>query len=271
MFVNPSFEKHLGERAVYPDVGYCIYCGRSSVPLTDEHTIPDGLGGRHILPKASCTACQKTINTFEQYCMRTFLGNVRASLGIKAAKRRPRPPASVRVRRKDGTIERVSKPIEELPVFVAFPVFPAPFALLGLPAPEIFDGLQWVRVPADIDRALVDFDASEFLSEVIKPQLFARMLAKIAHSHCIAVLGADRFRSVLPPLILNEGMRYIQWVGGSLKIEPPEPDISFRIDFEIVPRFTDGALLGVCGIRLFPNLGGPTYRIVIGEMLKPWP
>lgn len=270
--VDTSHAKHLGDRLVYPEVGYCIYCYRRGVPLTDEHTIPDGLGGRHLLPKASCKDCQRIINTFEQYSMRTLLGNARASLGIKSSRKRPRPPTSVLVRRRNGlSIERVTKPINELPIMVPLPVWPLPFALRGIPAPDTFNGLQWLYGPGDMTAALKDFDAESFITENIEPHRFARMLAKIAHSHAIATIGPDTFRHALPPLILNEGMRYIEWVGGSIELDPPEPQATMLISFEVAPRHTDGTPLGVFSIRLFPNLGGPTYHIVIGEMLKPWP
>jgi hypothetical protein len=63
----------ISDKKIYPPANECIYCGAHD-GLTDEHTFPDGLGGRHILPKACCPRCQKVINEeVEQYCQRTLL------------------------------------------------------------------------------------------------------------------------------------------------------------------------------------------------------
>ena len=45
----------------YEPIGRCIYCGKENVPLTDEHIIPLALHGEHLLPKATCIACQTII------------------------------------------------------------------------------------------------------------------------------------------------------------------------------------------------------------------
>ena len=268
---DTSRVRNLGQKQVYPEVGYCIYCFATGVHLTTEHTIPNGLGGRHELPRASCGTCQKIINEYEQYCMRTMLGNARALFGIRSSKNRPRPPSSVRLfRRNSRQLERVHKPINELPILINLPVWPLPFALRGIPAPEAFEGRQWLYNPG-MKQALDDYDAESFVTEQIRPHLFARMLAKIAHSHSTAVLGADAFKPALLPLILNSGQRYIEFVGGSFELDPPQPHATLLTSFEVVPRQTDGAPLGVFNLRLFANIGGPTYHIVIGEMLGPPP
>ena len=271
--IDNSLAQNIGARKVYDPVGHCIYCLASNVPLSDEHTIPNGLGGRHILPAASCEKCQKIINVFEQYCMRTMFANTRAQLKIRSSKKRPEPKRSIRVRKRNGTIERVYKPISELPVITNLPVFPEPFALRGLAGPETFDGFQWTHGPAGekMKKALEDFDAVGFLTEEIKPFHLARMLAKIAHSHAIAMLGEDSFEPWLPELILNENMSYPYWVGSELPIRPATPEHTMTIEFGVTNRSTDRTPLGVIYIRLFPNLGGPIYLVVIGKMLKPWP
>lgn len=153
---------------------------------------------------------------------------------------------------------------------LALPVWPRPFALSGKPAPATFQGHQWVHAPPDMKPVLDDFDAESIFSEVIKPHLFARMLAKIAHSHTIAVFGPGSFKPVLTPLILNEGERYIEFVGSSPDIDPPEPATTLMTSFEVFPRETDGALLGIFNFRLFANIGAPTYHIVVGEMEQVW-
>lgn len=43
----------------YPPVDRCIYCGDREVEggLTDEHIVPQSIGGALILPRSSCREC----------------------------------------------------------------------------------------------------------------------------------------------------------------------------------------------------------------------
>ncbi len=70
------------EKKVYSAIGRCIYCGAENVTLTDEHIIPFGLGGNWILPKSSCKACATITGQFEQFCLRSMLGNTRIRLNL---------------------------------------------------------------------------------------------------------------------------------------------------------------------------------------------
>jgi hypothetical protein len=258
----------VGVRRVYDPVGFCIYCGANDGPLTDEHPIPDGLGGRHILPKSSCKVCQKVINEeVEQYCLRTFLGLPRAAYKIQSSKKKPRPSPSVRVRRADGSIERVQLEDEIFPL-IFMPVWPPPSVLQGKPAPAKVMGAQWTIHP---NEWLTHLGADAVFSETIQPDRFARFLAKIAHSVGIAVFGPGFFKPVLPDFILGRKKRYFEFVGGSLEVRPAESDSAILTSFWPYERKPDGRTLVVAHIRLFPLLGAPDYVIVLGEQLTPWP
>lgn len=258
---------NIGIKRVFEPVGFCIYCYTRTGPFTDEHTLPDGLGGRHILPKASCEKCQRIINQVEQYCMRTMLGNVRAHMGIRSRKKRPPVPQSLLIAEKDtGRRSRVYKPIRELPLITVMPAFPPPFILSGLPAPEKFWGANWA--PFSPSKEFVEsVGAQSVFSEEISPLKFARMLAKIAHSMAVAVYGIDAFQPLLPPLILGERKRYVELVGGSFADEPATHKEIHGISIN-VKRRVDGSELLIARIRLFGNLGAPIYVVAIG---KPWP
>jgi len=271
-YTDIEFQQHLGERRAYDAVGYCIYCRASGVSLTDEHTIPDGMGGRHVLPKSSCRACQAHINVFEQYCMRTLFPNTRARWGIRASKKRPEPKRSVRIRTLDGKVERVWKPISELPVLTVLPVWPEPYAIKALDPPEKWDGFQWAHEPFEWDDVRKHLGAQAIITEETKPFRFAQFLAKIAHSHSIAAIGRDYFEPWLTPIILSqEPCAWIHLVGGSLDLAPAEPGHALQIGFSTMSRPIDGMPLGIFSIRLFPHLGAPTYHVVVGKMLRSWP
>ena len=270
--MDNSYLKNLSERMVYDPIGHCIYCRAHDKKLTDEHTIPDGMGGRHILPKASCESCQKTINLFEQYCMRTLFPNTRAAWGIKGSRKRQEPKRSIKVKKRDGTIQRIHRPISQLPILTALPVWPEPFALEGREPTETFAGFQWVHEPFDWEDVQREFDADAILTEEIKPYRFARFIAKIAHAHSVAILGEDRFEPWLTGLICDpKPQPWIHLVGGSIKVPPPEPQHTIQMWFAVIRRRTDKMNLGMFTIRLFPQIGGPVYHAIIGRMLKPWP
>lgn len=134
----------ISTRVVFDPANFCIYCGAKDVVLTDEHIVPDGMGGKNILPKASCTDCQKIIHVFETYCQRTLLGNVRSFIGMKSSKKRPpQQPSALIIPKDGGPPRRVFAPIEELPVQPFLPILPLPTEFFGQPAPEKLEVRFW--------------------------------------------------------------------------------------------------------------------------------
>ena len=72
-------------------IGHCIYCGTTDPDLSREHVVPLSLGGNHVLLKASCNQCARTINQFETFCAHTLFGpyRVRGDLPTRRPKERP--------------------------------------------------------------------------------------------------------------------------------------------------------------------------------------
>lgn len=261
MIETPS----LSEHHKYAPVGRCIYCGATDCALTDEHTLPDGLGGRHILPKASCESCQKIINTFEQYCMRVLLANARGYFGVKANKKRPRPASTITIIKPGGEREEVERPIHELPLVVALPAFPMPTIMLGTQPTKGFMGGSWVPQPTNLSEKLAEFGAEAIETKDVNAGKLARLLAKIAHAHAVALLGLDGFKPLLPDLILGKRHLFIEFVGGDLNRHPPDPKHINRLALMYWRRKIDGKLFIAAEIRFFANLGGPIYYAVVGE------
>lgn len=54
---------------VYDPVGYCIYCGSKEGTLSAEHIVAYALGGKWILPRASCEECGKMTSKTETVCL----------------------------------------------------------------------------------------------------------------------------------------------------------------------------------------------------------
>jgi len=71
---------------IYLPVNLCIYCSATDA-LSEEHIVPFGLGGRWVLPKASCAGCASKTSTFEQTCQRTMFGPMRMYYDLPARRR----------------------------------------------------------------------------------------------------------------------------------------------------------------------------------------
>ncbi len=116
----------------YDPADVCIYCG-STVALSDEHIIPLGLGGRLILPKASCAICREAASKFERTCLRTMYGPLRLLYDLPTRRKGDRPETLLlKVKRtKDHDWEYTPIAQERFPFLITFPKFDLPGALTG--------------------------------------------------------------------------------------------------------------------------------------------
>lgn len=111
------------------------------------------------------------------------------------------------------------------------------------------------------------------------PIEFARLIAKIAHSHTVAHIGLDKFAPFLPPLILGRDSRLGYYVGGAYHTLNSGVD-----DLESPTQYNAHLIRGRIGVfndagrqrlilrvdvRLFASLGGCTYTAIVGEIATP--
>lgn len=262
-----SEREDVGVRRLYSPVGKCIYCGESGCTLTDEHPVPNALGGRQILPKASCESCQRIINEeVEQYCISTLLGSPRAYFDLKSRKR-PARPQSLHVQKVTGEIARISVDPDKAPLVVALPCFP-PAAILEDKLPTAtFQGTLWALVPPD--EAYADLEAHSFVSATVDPGKFARFLAKIAYSYAVASFGLGSFSSRLPDIILGKNLLFTEFVGGHLGPFPRDVSQVLKMGIVEFERSSDSHRLSAVQIQLFPSISGPEYVVVLGSAINP--
>jgi 5-methylcytosine-specific restriction endonuclease McrA len=71
---------------VYPDPGACIYCGKVTPPMTDEHIIPLSLNGHMIFRRASCERCRKATHAFESVVIEKGMASFRIKYGARTRK-----------------------------------------------------------------------------------------------------------------------------------------------------------------------------------------
>lgn len=106
------------------------------------------------------------------------------------------------------------------------------------------------------------------------------MIAKTAHAHATALLGTGAFKPLLSDLILGKTTDWIKFVGGEIHpdradwrlLRPTPEHLNTFIIFDWFREF-DGRCFFVAAVRLFSNLGAPTYFAVVGEPIPqraPW-
>ncbi len=253
----------------------CIYCGNNETNRTDEHAVPEALGGRLILKNASCPTCQKAIDPFESRCHNQMFAAVRAHLGFKTTKsqgRKGRYPVSVT---RGGKREKVLIPIEDHPTMLHLVSFAPPGILFDQPPSKDFKDTRWWawslgeqhEFDGKLGRLQKTINFAEIrLDGVFLANSFGRYLAKIAHCSAIAHFGLDSFRPMLLDIILKEDAPVAYLVGcESAGMPAHEKAPHFELSFGCMADLQTNHILLCATVRLFAWLETPIYLIVIGE------
>ncbi|MGC1562945.1 MAG: hypothetical protein WA820_24265, partial [Bradyrhizobium sp.] len=154
-----------------------------------------------------------------------------------------------------------------LKVMIPLADYPTSLVLLSpIPPPGILSGNEcdtgiynmWIYFFSDKCQLLISkYGLHEWATNSVDLHCFARMLAKIAHGYTVGELGINGFDHILPELILGKcDDKWTAFVGGAR--QPELPRSSFH---EISGSFetVDQTEYIVIRIRLFSNLGAPTY------------
>ena len=244
----------------------CIYCGTLAQPLTDEHIIPFGLGGRLILPKASCNKCADVTSGPERYCQKVLFGEERVHLGLPSRRKSKQPTSFAVGVNYDGHHRKRTLKIPDHPfVMQSFTVdSPGIFRGAALDGPVTGFRVWIANVQLDIADRIRRLGVNEIETErLIKPHLFLQMLAKIAHSYTSAVLPDETYTPTLPPLIVGGRVEECPYfVGGSDIPAESFSDGRSLHEIKLLPR-RDG--LVVVGIQLFAMRSAPVYEVVSGQ------
>ena len=259
----------------YAPVGCCIYCN-SAEGLSDEHVvIPFGLGGRWVLPKASCAKCAKQTGAFEGTCLRTMLGPLRMYVDLPTRRRKEHPrklPLKVKLSPGDEwSFIDVDQAI--YPFLVLFPLLSIPDELSGCATSgERGAAVRhlWVRAASFRDGIIPHLEAlaTELNVAAIEPTAtvrapeFFRMLAKIAHAFAVAEMGIVSFSPFLTSMICDGDVsNSVQSVGGLRSTEPATVAIH-ELSFSSHARCPD---IVAVRIRLLAALETPTYYVAVGK------
>jgi hypothetical protein len=259
-------------------VGRCIYClsgQEAAVDLTDEHVVPDGLGGDLVLPQSSCRSCAKATSRAETHLITEVLQFPRSIAEVRSRKRKPKPrTAKVLL---DGTSQEVEIVITPAaPFMFAFPTTSGlPGILSGfLPGigpsahVSVFGRRDW----NERGRAWLGGNGTFRVPTRMHLGIVGQALAKMAHAFASAQLGVDAFDPFLTEYIrATEPAFDSHHIGIHESLgEPYQVLHYFDVQVTRVRRVTAAGIsfdeeVYVVFMRLFANQASPTILVVVGR------
>jgi hypothetical protein len=271
---TPSLKTFLPEQPQrrYQPVGFCIYC-ESREGLTDEHIVPLGLGGRLLLPKASCRSCNEWTSKAERTCLRTMYGPLRLLYGLPSRRSANRPeslPLKVK-RTADSDWEHIDVPQEKYPFLVLFPELGEPGALTGAHVNQAAGPAAckfWIRgaSPSYEFKSLLEKLAKELGVHSVMPEArsdmaaFCRMLSKIALAYAVAELGYQvAAKSQIARFATNGDLAHCRFFIGDVGGQQPSSNSLHELSTRFVPPHPGV----VVRVRLLAKLGTPTYLVAL--------
>lgn len=247
-------------------MGRCIYCGKYSACLSDEHIVPEGLNGEWILGSASCPDCQKIINKFETDVLRRALLSSRVKLGFRSKHGGREWPKTFRhVVEIAGKKIVLDVPIQDHFTLMMLPIFPPPAYLEGRHHQRGIDliGNQVVQVGGPSLQEFSSKYKSIATSVTYKPTAFGCFLAKIGYGFAVAHFGLDRVfpAAYVLAAILDKRDDIGRWVGCSNEVVITKADSLHVVRVSL----TDGDI--VARVKLFAQLDVPEY-LVVAKLLR---
>lgn len=267
---------------VYNPVLTCIYCGvphTPESPLGKEHIIPYSLGGRMVLPRASCTDCSKKTRDFETICARKMFGPLRIAMGLPTRNPSERPSTlSITELYGDGARVRYVDADDHPAIHFTIPQFAPSNLELGLPSVLEFRG----RVRAfhawkiDVMDSMALPAAPIQVRSHLEMPSFCKLLCKIAHSFAVGERGYKSHKWLLPDLIIGSSDNFSDYIGGLTELDLSEPlfivpskqdikmQVSHTLRYESI-RVASGRHFLTVVFQFFADFI-PAYRIIVAEL-----
>jgi HNH endonuclease len=265
----------MTRRERYGSFGRCIYCAAENVPLTDEHIIPESIGGDLIIEKASCNECQGQMHAFEGHACNTYRA-IRRQLNFPSKTKGKKAALRYRSERfiLDVDGRRVKVSADEFPALLISLAFPMPTALFDLPPDDLplSGGIHSVEVMPQFGERLNEIKRKYRANSVSIVGVdnqhrkdagdFGRMLAKIGHSYAVAELGPHGFKPVLTNIIRGQRPFFLtHYIGSQVTTTEQGTDLH-EVSFDKMGL--DGGLFVIVRVRLFATYNTPAHLIVVG-------
>jgi hypothetical protein len=197
----------------------CIYCGARNDKLSDEHIVPEGLGGDQVLPTASCSTCRDSTSRFEYRVLRQSYGfrATRSALRIGKRRRNEKPNvAPIQVETPSGKIEQ-RLPLLLHPLPLVLPLLDIPSILSKRAAPVGIRVHGYHNYSAGPDpRTTLTYlgERKIYIKGRNYDHDFAKLIAKIAWCSWVSAFGAQYLvESWLPAVILGEDESAGKYIG----------------------------------------------------------
>ena len=234
-----------------------MYCLAAGVPRTEEHLIPQALGGRLTLRDAVCEPCRRLTGRLEQQTLDREFVVPKTLLALKRRRARGKGPSRLPAVRLAGADAEPLTP----------DTFPRGFALPAFDPAGLLAGADRTAVPPRIDfvdctlnlgtPTLRSVAATQRLAD---PHAYATAIAKWAFSLAVADRGLDCCDTqALRELVLGRRDDPFAFVG------TPAPRVAASREWlHDVSVHEDGPWLTV-RLALFASAGMTPYEVVIGR------
>src|SRR5262249_43485233 len=161
--------------------GKCIYCGAKRYSpererLGDEHIVAFSLGGKVVLPQASCNKCEKMTSGIEYQYLRFLLSN--AVLVLNLPNRSKQRPTAIDLDQEDSLIKIMA---EDFPLVMFSPLFPRAGILAGTKPTGALEAGTYVKGSLDeelwkiLSRQIPNFQTQVVLQHYILGQVLAKV------------------------------------------------------------------------------------------------
>lgn len=252
------------KKEVIGTVGRCIYCRSSDEELTDEHVVPLGLGGCHVLNKASCSRCQNITSKIERSILRNTWIAPRVKLGLPTRRPKNRPDVIPLTVERNGSPVIIDIPIKKRPTAMVFPIYEKPACLdkTASVTGTKWKGLMWVILGGiNSLKALKEESQIKSITESVtfESNNFAWLIAKIAYGFAVASYGPD----IIDTAYVREAILYRSdtigyWVGCPEKSSSFNKEDRYQVGFSI----SEGDIHAY--VRLFVHQSIPEYLVIVG-------
>jgi hypothetical protein len=239
-------------------LGRCLYCLSSGVPLTEEHLIPQALGGRLTLRDAVCEPCRRITGQLEQLTLAREFAVPKTLLALKRRRARGKGPARLPAVAVEG---------DEAGDALTPDTFPRTFSLPAFEPAGLLADVDRTTAPPHVDFVACRLNlgtptrqARALAPPMADPQAYAWAIAKWAYALAVAERGLDCC-DTQPMRDLMRGRRddAFAFVGTRSPREPASRDWLHAASLH-----DDGPWLTL-RLALFASAGMPPYEVVIGR------
>ena len=250
---------------------HCIYCNTLYDHLTDEHIVPEGLGGNRVIKNASCKQCGDATSRTELKVLRQSYGlwRMRAAYGIGLRRKKEKPKTmKLTISSKDSRLIH-ELPLGRSPVHLALPLLAVPSKITNGPRPSrvrVRGAHLYLRsTRKGHDNAVLE-SGTIHIKERHYDHDFAKMIAKIGWAAWCNAYPGTISDAWLPDVIIGKQVAAGLFVGNADYAVDGQPFAPCLHSIHL------GHCLGFGGVRialvrihLFLQLHpSPTYLATVG-------